>query len=240
MQYLETELRRGSPTDQALADVVAGVRKVRGKDIAFPDQSQAKKELPKTDLLQQAYETLSHLRQPTKQEKTAMEKRGFVFFPMERKSYAQDVAADPNYFLDGELDYANARPALQDFVPPVAAQIGLNPTHPALPEGFNKPRQRQLEMIETESQKLQQEFPDARLIMLPVTTYAQADYAYKEMTGKPLLPNFFARGIDTISGVRAAGVGRGGPAEPFRVDGWNADVGGPDVGAVPAVVFVRK
>ena len=95
-------------------------------------------------------------------------------------------------------------------------------------------------MIETESQKLQQEFPDARLIMLPVTTYAQADYAYKEMTGKPLLPNFFARGIDTISGVGAAGVGRSGPAGPFRVRDWRADLGDPGVGAVPAVVFVWK
>ena len=56
-------------------------------------------------------------------------------------------------------------------------------------------------MIEEQSQELQKEFPDARLVMLPSTIYAQADKAYKEKTGEVFFKNIFARALDQTSGV---------------------------------------
>lgn len=196
-----------------------------------------KSEAPKVDLRQQTYDLLSHVREPLAEEKEALKGRGLVFLSIGRKSYAQVVAEDEGYFLSGELDYANVRPQLRDYVLPVAAEVGLNPTELALRGSFNKSRADQLERIKEYSQLLQLELPDARAIMLPSTGYAQADKAYKLATGEVLFRNYFARVLDDLSGFVAA-AGRDVPSRQFRVDDWNADYGYGPVGAVPAVVFV--
>ena len=192
----------------------------------------------KIDLRQQTYDLLTRVRKPSEEEKEVLERRGIVFLSLEAKSYAQIVAEDPSHFLSGELDYANARPQLRDYVLPVAVIAGFNPAQPALSGSFGKSRPVQLQMIEDYSQQLQAKFPDARAIMLPSTGYAQADRAYKVKTGSRLFRNYFARTLDDISLVHAANAGRDAPSEQFDVDGWNADRGDGHVGAVPAVVLI--
>lgn len=192
----------------------------------------------KVDLRQQTYDLLPLVRQPSEQEKEALARRGIVFLPLETKSYAQVVAEDPDHFWEDELDYANARPQLRDYVLPVAVEVGFNPAQPALPDSFRKSRPVQLQMIEDCSQQLQTEFPDARVIILPSTGYAQADRVYWAKTGIVLIRGFFARALDDLSLVDAAGAGRFAPSGRFSVPGWSAGLGRGYVGAVPAVVFV--
>lgn len=221
-------LRAAGVVDPALeAEVQPSTHKVAKPEAA-----------PKIDLRQQTYEHLYLVREPSEQEKEALERRGIVFIPLETKSYAQVVAEDPDYFLQDELKYANARPQLKDYVLPVAVSVGLKPTELALPGSFSKSRDVQLQMIDAYSRQLQTEFPDARAIMLPSTGYAQADRAYKLQTGEVLFKNYFARALDDLSGVSAACAGRYDPAGRFGVDVWDARGGDVGVGGVPAVVFV--
>lgn len=204
-------------------------------------QTEARTEKTTTvDLRLQTYEILSMVREPSAEEKEALKGRGIVFLPADTRTYAQVVAGDPAHFWKDELTYANGKPALRDYALLVATQVGLNPTELAIPGSFDQPTNAQLEIIKARSQALQQEFPDARLIMLPVTAYAQADQAYKQVTGEVLFKNYFARGLDMLSGVDSALAGRGGPSEQFCVDEWDAACGSGLVGAVPAVVFVKN
>ena len=198
-----------------------------------------REQAPFVDLIQQTYEILTQLREPTPGEKKALEDRGQVFLPLESKTYAQVVAADQAHYWPDELNYANGKPALRDYSLPVAAEVGLNPGELVVPDSFSKSKQVQLEMAEERSQALQAEFPDARVIMLPSTGYAQADHAYKEKTGEVLLKNYFARALDQLSEAHSADAGRGGPAKGFNVCDWDAQHGTPNLGLVPAVVFVN-
>lgn len=197
------------------------------------------KQSPKVDLRQQTYDLLHLVREPSVDEKEALEERGIKFLHVASKSYAKVVAEDPARFWDRELEYANARPELRDYALPVAATVGLRrPSELALPESFDKSRETQLKMIEEYSQELQVQFPKIRAIMLPSTGYAQADKAYKAETGEVLFRNFFARALDNLSEVHAADAGRFVPSSRFHVNEWFADHGHARVGAVPAVVFV--
>lgn len=205
----------------------------------LPQGAPAAEQTPAVDFRQQTYEVLSQVREPTPEEKEALKDRGIVFLFVESKSYAQVVREDPDHFWDEELDYTIDKPALRDYVLPVAVEVGLNPDALAMPGGFGESQRVQLEMIERRSQELQQEFPDARVIMLPVTGYAQADRAYKEITGDVLFRNYFARGLDMLSPGYVAIAGRHQPAYRFNVHDWR-DCGFDIVGAVPAVVFVKK
>lgn len=192
------------------------------------------------DLRQQTYDLLHLVRAPSEQEKSSFKERGFVFLPVRAKSYAQVVAEDPAYFWPDELQYANERAELRDFTPPVM-EIALNPTQLVLPGSFNKSRISQLEMIKAYSRKqIEPEFPDAKAIMLPATAYAQADKVYKGMRDEVLFRTYFARGLDNISEVYAAGAGRSAPVGPFFVDDWPAGACDARVGAVPAVVFISN
>jgi hypothetical protein len=158
---------------------------------------------------------------------------------MTAQSYAQVVAGDEARFWDKELEYANSRAALREFVPPVAVEVGLIETELALPDSFRKPRATALKMIDDYSKKLAVEFPDFRAIALPATGYASVDREYsKRNPGKVLFQNYFAWCLDNLSGVNAASAGRYGPAERFSVLGWDADFGLVDIRAVPAVVKV--
>lgn len=205
------------------------------------DKSGAKPEAaPKVDLRQQTYDLLPLVREPSAEEKAALEQRGLVFLPVQAKSYAQVVAEDPDYFWPNELQYANEIAELRDFTPPVM-EVAFNPTQLALPDSFYKSRPVQLMMIDQFSQEeIEKEFPEAKAIMLPVTAYAQADKAYKQRKDEVLFRTYFARGLDNISEVSAALAGRPAPDRRFYVFAWYADFGRGVVAAVPAVVFIRK
>ncbi len=203
-------------------------------------QAASKETAPTIDLRQQTYELLSLVREPTPDEKEALKGRGIVFLPVDTKTYAQVVAEDPAHFWESELNYANGRPVLRDYALPVAVEIGLKPTELAMPGSFSKSQKVQLEMAEARSQELKQEFPDVRVIMLPVTGYAQWDHAYNEKFGEVAFKNYFARGLDMLSEVNAADAGRFVPSERFDVNEWDADYGSSHVALVPAVVFVKN
>ncbi len=195
---------------------------------------------PVDDLRLRTYELLSMVREPSAEEEDALKGRGIVFLPADKRTYAQVVAGDSSHFWNDELTYANGESALRTYSLPIATKVGLNPTELAIPGSFNQPMQSELKMIEARSQALQQEFPDARAIMLPVTAYAQADYAYKKETGQVLLPNFFARGLDMLSWGISAFAGRPDPWLQFCVSECRDDFGDDFVCAVPAVVFVKN
>lgn len=192
------------------------------------------------DLRQQTVEILSRMRRPRSEEKTALEARGYVFLPIDRKTYAQVVKKDQSHFHDLELYFANDTQALRDYAIPVATDVGLNPAEFVVPDSFDQPMNIQLEMAEVRSQAVQAEFPDARVIMLPIAGYAQADRAYKKRTGEVLFTNFFARGLDMLSEVNAALAGRNSSSGPFYTMAWDANKGYQNVALVPAVVFVNN
>lgn len=210
------------------------------RKVGVPERFQEVGKALEGDLRQRAYDFLPFVVEPSNEEKRALrEKRGLVFLPMTSQSYAQVVAEDPNYFWDKELDYANSRPALRDFVPPVAVEVGLREVDLALPGSFNKGRAVALQMIDEYSKDLATEFPGFMAIMLPATGFARADRAYAERNpGQGLFKNYFAWCLDNFPGGDAARAGRRGPARRFDVSGWSPGPGHPSFGAVPAVVKI--
>lgn len=236
------KFEKGIVVINAVADALhsEGLLPERFSQISKDKTTQAQEVAPIKDLRQQTYELLALVREPTEEEKEALEKRGIVFLTTETKSLSRVVLHDPDYFWSGEQEYVDSKKELREYVPPVAMEVGLNPENPAIPGSFNKSKKVQLEMIERGSLELQKEFSDARLVMLPSTIYAQADKAYKGKTGEVFFRNIFARALDQTSGVRSAGVGRFVPGSRLRVDEWSAGDGYGRVGAVPAVVFLRK
>ncbi len=195
---------------------------------------------PRVDLRQQTYELLKKVRHPSDAEKEASEKKGLVFLPLASKALPQVVEKDPDCFWSDDSDYVNSRKELRDFVIPEMV-VALNPNQLALPDSFNKSRATQLEMIDTYSKdEIEKEFPDAKAVMLPAVGYAQADIVYKQIAGKVLFRDFFARALDDTSRVNAAFVGRNYPDGKLSVAGWYAGFGIDDIGAVPAVVFIQK
>lgn len=195
---------------------------------------------PIVGLRQKTYELLHFVVEPTNAEKEALRaSEGLVFLPMTPQSYAEIVIEDPGHFWDNEIDYVIGRSALQNFVPPVAVEVGLRETDLALPDSFNKSRAVALQMIEDYSQEVEREFPGFKAIMLPVTGYTSTDRAYSRRNpGKVLFKNCFAWSLDDFSEVRAAGAGRCSPSGRFDVGSWSAGSGGSNVGVVPAVVKI--
>lgn len=234
--------------DQDLAKIISGVQDVFKKrhpgmtDIPLPGQKASSREsqVLRIALCQQTYELLQHIVEPRADEKEVLKAReGLVFLPVTSQSYAQVVAEDPAHFWENELEWANGRLVLRDYVPPVAVEVGLIEAQLALPGSFSRPRDVAWEMIEWYSRKLQTEFPDFRAVMLPVTGYASTDRAYaKRNPGQVLFKNYFAWALDDLSGVYAASAGRVAPDDQFHVLGWSAGPGSECVGAVPAVVKI--
>lgn len=245
MRHVEGELREtGDPRDVKLADHIAQRLAERGSDLPEVDQGAKRRgaELSsKPDLRQQTLELLPLLVQPTEEEKRKLaEQYGLVFLPMGSESYAQIVARNPAHFLDGELDYANAIPALQDFVPPVAVEVGLKERDLVIRGSFGKSRAWALQKIDEWSQELKLRFPDFRAIMLPAAGFARADEEYAQRNlGKQLFGNYSVWCLDNIFELFAARAGRDNRrARRFYVIDWHVGHGRPFVATVPAVVKI--
>lgn len=195
-------------------------------DVNSPEKSR--------DLVQETYDLLGTLREPTTKERKAFQEKGYVFVAVEAKSLGQVYSENPEYF-----DYVNPSVNLraysprQDFVIAIKAPI---------PRSNNASHPRQLRMIEDYSQtEIESVVPDVKAIMLPATGYAQADIKFQKANdGKKLIPDFYARALDTTVGSHVADVGRARPDRRLRVVGWYRVSGGGDVWALPAVVFLRK
>jgi hypothetical protein len=198
------------------------------------------------DLRDRTYELLSLVRQPSKEEREVLERKmKLVVLRLQAKSLSRVVAYDPNYFKSGELAFLDSTSELRDFTPPsLAVAINPDPEYIALRGSFGVSRATQLVMIEEYSQGvIEKEFPEAKAIMLPATSYAQADWIYNHRygtIGKILFGNIFTRALDNFSELAAARVGRDHPDDRLIVFGWGADHGRCRVGGVPAVVFLRK
>ncbi len=198
--------------------------------------------VPKVDLRRQTYELLSNhtFREPTAQEKKRLATMGYdIFLSTEAKPLSVVVTENMGHFWSGELDYVNARPNLRDYTPP-ALTIALRSGKLFLLDSFDRSQSVQLEMLEAESQNVQGQLANARIIMLPASTEAQLDLAYLKETGRVLFRDRFARALDEISGFFVADVGRDGPAYQLSVRDWFADDGHGHIGALSAVVFINS
>ena len=231
---LDRFTRASDPTEEATLALVTERRK-RLRRVSSEAASIAER-------CQQTYELLTQVREPSVAEKKALEKRipGVVFLSLPSRALPQVIIEDPDYFWDGELNYVSARPQFRDFIIP-AMEVAINPTPLALPDSFGKSRPEQILMIDDYSkEQIETEFPNAKAIMLPAVGYVLADKIYKKRTGEVLFRNFFVRALDNTREVDAADVGRYRPNDPFRVRDWSVVGGDKHVGAVPAVVFLRK
>ena len=196
------------------------------------------------DLLrQQMYELLGRAVNPTEDEKKELrEKRGLVFLPIATQSYVELVTANPKHYWSDERKYANARPELRDYRPPVAVEVGFRESELALPNSFWKPRYTALQMITGYScNEIAADFPAFQAIGLPATGYASADEAYAQRNpGQALFKKYFVWCLDNLPEGNVANAGRYDPDEQFRVRGWLLldDDGLDFFGGVPAVVKI--
>ncbi|KKQ95310.1 MAG: hypothetical protein A3C27_02085 [Candidatus Levybacteria bacterium RIFCSPHIGHO2_02_FULL_39_36] len=190
---------------------------------------------------QQQYDLLPWIRVPSLEEKGALKKRGIIFLPAGTQSLDQMTSEDPGYFKSNTPKYLIVRPLLMEYVLPAPIWVGLNPEQPAIPCSFNKSQKEQLGIIQDLSWNLQQEFPDARAVILPAVALALIDRAYFEQTGQPLFKNFYARALDQVSGLSAAHVGRDDhPDARLNVHEWATGLGFANIAAALTIVFIQK
>lgn len=205
-------------------------------------QAELKHTLAIKNLRERALGLLKFALEPTEEEMTALTaSEGVVFFPMRSQPYAGVVAEHPEHFWPDEERYARARKSLRESTLPVEVQVGLNPNPKklALPGSFGQSRNVGFQMIAEYSERLATKFPGFMALPLLVTGYAIADRTHAERNpGQVLFPNFFAWGLDNLSGGFGAGAGRDGPAGQCHVSEWDPGAGYPFLGAVPAVVKI--
>jgi len=199
------------------------------------------------DPYQQTYSLLSHLVEPTAEEKDQLKaQRGLVFLPMSALSCADVIATNKPHFWENELEFASSEPALRHFIPRKAVEIGIVETELALPDSFNTTRAAALEMIEDFSQELAKDFPGFRAIMLPATAYAGVDVHYSKLNpDKGLFKNYYTWCLDNvhqdnISTSTAVFAGRYLPKLPFFISSLDPNYGYSRIGAVPAIVKVGR
>lgn len=227
-----------------IRSLIPRARKLRVPD-NFLDEKKPHIKIPETqlDLRQRTYELLSKVRKPSVEEGESLTKRGFIFLPIEAKTLAQVVGENPDHFWPDELRYINGLPHLdlRTYVPKVM-EVAFNPRRLYIQDSFNQSQAKQLRMTEEYSQtNLEKDLPGAKALMLPATVEAQADIAYFKMTkGEPLFKDRFARALDQTSSFRVATIGRGHSGNRLCIDGWNADNGLGNIGALLAVVFLQK
>lgn len=236
-QILE-QIPQGDPEDpdrqflQGLVSVAEGYNSI-SKD--HPAESEEPSE-PR-DLVQETFDLLGNLREPTAEEKEILENNGFVFFTVEAKSLEQ-VNQDSRQYID----YLHPSEKLRAYTSPQEFVVAIKPSELRLAESNNSSQGKQLKMITEYSQnKLEKLVPSAKAVMLPATGYAQADIEFQRTKdGQKLFPDFWARALDATVDSFVAHVGRGHPGYGLRVGGWSRAYGFHRVWAVPAVVFPRK
>lgn len=195
-----------------------------------------------TDLRWQTLEFLAAnaFRGPTAEEMGALKPRGYdLVLSAAARQLSLVVTENPDHFEDSGVDYINARSQVRNYIPP-ALTVVLRSGELFLADSFNKSQPVQLQMTETESRAVQELVPDARSIMLPAATVAQLDLNFLRKTGRVLFRDRFVRALDKTSGVRVASVGRSRPDDRLLVGGSDRGIGDGVVGALSAVVFIRR
>lgn len=177
-------------------------------------------------------------RKPTPNEEKTLGAIGYdLFFPTEAKSLGVVVAENRDYF--DKYISVDVRPELRDFIPPVLT-VALRSRRLFLARSFRKSQPIQLRIIETANQTMQERLPDARVIILPISTSAQFDLAYFKKTGQVLFKGIDAAGLDELSNGCFCSVGRYHPDRGLFVSAISRGIGYSFVGALSAVVMVNS
>lgn len=187
------------------------------------------------DLIQNTQKLLSRVREPSSEEREVLR---FIFLPTQAKSLSVVVDENPGHFSNYVRDFVNSEPYLRDYIPP-EMMVGIRPRELVIPGSFGKSQAEQLMMIKKRSKALQGKSPDARMLMLPTSTYAQLDILFQEITGKKLfwVGDFFVRCLDQTR-FGTADIGRLTPDGPLYVGDWDPRYGIPNsLCAIAAVVF---
>lgn len=191
----------------------------------------------KLSLLEKNNELFSLARPPTPEERRALEGTGLTFFQIGVESLGELHVKNANHF--GHVDNLNT---LRTYTLPMI--VGINLAEPFIPGSFKKPKTAQLAMLEGRSLDRQRKFPYAREVMLSASALAQLDIAlFRNTGGKERLfnNNSFACASDPAAVNSLVVVGRFRPANGLYVSVWNTVYGDfDDVGALSAVVFIRK
>lgn len=200
------------------------------------------KEVSGIDLRQQTLGFLSAntFRKPTIQEMAVLKPQGYdVVLPTRAETTLLVTAKNLGQFEPGQLDWINRSPRLRDYKPP-ALTVALRSKELFLADSFEQSQAFQLQMIEIESQAVQELIPDARAVMLPASTTVQLYLSFLERTGRRGW-GCTARALD--KGYRGADIGVG----PSMLDSRLLSVGMYQrgcanrwIGVLASVVFIGK
>lgn len=211
------------------------------EDLSFPVETIQ----PFRDFRERTYKLLTEAREPTSKEQKTLEERGFVFIQTEAKSLAQVIQENPGHF--GEFGKVDARLKPDAYVPP-SLVVAMNPAQPFIHNSWGRSQTVKLLMIDAYSQAFELEYPRATALMLPASTYAQADLEYFKKTGEKLLLNYFAHPLDQAADSDGPLVGRLAHFFPLMVlrdafisTSMETALSGPfSVGAIPGLVLIKE
>lgn len=180
------------------------------------------------------HQLLSLVREPTGEEKAALEKIGLTLFEIYPKSLECLGRENKDHF-----DHINSSESLRTYTPP-SFFVAINPIEPFVLASFKKPQTEQLVMVGNRSSELQKKIPDVREVLLPASALVQLDMACFKEKGHRLFKDSFALASDKVSDSSSVVVGRFRPESRLLVSVWNVQWDYEDVGVLRAVVFISK
>lgn len=225
MNYLEGELRRGNAKDQAYADIIAGVLKARGKDIA----------LPSTEVAKSGEITPIEIRRFSDEARAVLEKEGYVIDTLTGQSIASLRKAGRKFWSSWHKDY----PQLEALIS-MSAEVAIHPEKLFIPKSNNSTLAQQEEMINEFSEKLGTKIPLVEAIMGGMPDYVDLAFAHLDKTGEYLFGEKYgfnwARTNTPTVGDYVADVGGFYPSRGLGVDDLGRGRGDDSVFASPLVV----
>ena len=219
MKHLEGEFRKGSKEDQAYADIISGVRKARGKDVAFP----------KSEVVP------AEVRRFSDEVRTALEKGGYKIHTLTGQSIASLRKTGRSFWTTWHKD----NPQLEALTS-MQSEVAVNPDQLFLPKSNNKTLPQQEKMISQFSQKLGKRILGVEAIMGGAADYVDLAFAHLDATGDRLFSkehnyNYARTNTPTAAG-QVASVGFFDSAFGLSVGYWHGVHGRSDVFAAPLVV----
>ncbi len=123
---------------------------------------------------------------------------------------------------------------------PLRMEVAIDPHHIRIENSNNLSTDAQIEMIKDQERllkgKLSEKVGNAiRMYMVSVSVIAQLETAYRKVTGKLLLPDYFARTDDQTVPGSVVHIGRSGPSFGLYVDDWGRDSPSPHIFALSVI-----
>lgn len=226
MRYIERELRRGNAKDQAYADIVAGVLKARGKDVAFPQVATVGSSKETTPV---------EVRRFSDEARAALEKEGYVIDTLTGQSIASLRSAGRKFWTDWHKEYPQF-----EALTSMQSEVAINPSQLFIPKSNNATLAKQEEMINKFSQELGKKVPGVDAIMGGMADYVDLAFTHLDVTGDYLFGEKYdynwARTNTPTGGTFVAYVGNFDSAYGLYVFNWLRDRGYSAVFAAPLVV----